>query len=136
MEYIHNTEQFQFHNTVVALGKFDGMHKGHQLIFDELIQYKQLGYQAAVFSFDRPPLNMLKHKHMRVIYTTNAIESVNMSLRKLTKNRGSFPSDEALLKLFYLALRNISQKWTMPIRDWKAALNRFTIEFGDRIAQL
>jgi len=40
-----------------------------------------------------------------------------MSLRKLTKNRGSFPSDEALLKLFYLALRNISQKWTMPIRD-------------------
>ena len=53
MEYIHNTEQFQFHNTVVALGKFDGMHKGHQLIFDELIQYKQLEYQAAVFSFDR-----------------------------------------------------------------------------------
>ena len=66
-------------------------------------------------------------------YTTNAIESVNMGLRKLSKNRGSFPSDEALTKLFYLALRNISQKWTMPIRDWKAALNRFTIEFGDRI---
>ena len=71
MEYIHNTEQFQFHNTVVALGKFDGMHKGHQLIFDELIKYKEMGYQAAVFSFDRPPLNMLKHKHMNVIYTTN-----------------------------------------------------------------
>ena len=58
---------------------------------------------------------------------TNAIESVNMSLRKITKNRSSFPSDEALLKLFYLALRNISRKWTMPIRDWKAALTRFTI---------
>ena len=69
MEYIHNTEQFQFHNTVVALGKFDGMHKGHQLIFDELLKYKEMGYQAAVFSFDRPPLNMLKHKHMSVIYT-------------------------------------------------------------------
>jgi putative transposase len=69
----------------------------------------------------------------RVIYTTNAIESVNMSLRKITKNRGSFPTDEALLKLFYLALRNISQKWTMPIRDWKAALNRFTIQFDDRM---
>ena len=80
--------------------------------------------------FDYPP------EIRKVIYTTNAIESVNMSLRKLTKNRGSFPSDEALLKLFYLALKNISQKWTMPIRDWKAALNRFTIEFGDRIAQL
>ena len=80
--------------------------------------------------FDYPP------EIRKVIYTTNAIESVNMSLRKLTKNRGSFTSDEALLKLFYLALKNISQKWTMPIRDWKAALNRFTIEFGERIAQL
>ncbi len=72
----------------------------------------------------------------KVIYTTNAIESVNMSLRKLTKNRGSFPSDEALLKLFFLALRNISLKWSMPIRDWKAALTRFTIEFGDRLSDL
>ena len=80
--------------------------------------------------FDYPP------EIRKVIYTTNAIESVNMSLRKLTKNRGSFPSDEALLKLFYLALRNISKKWTMPIRDWKAALTRFTIQFGDRISQI
>ena len=71
----------------------------------------------------------------KVIYTTNAIESVDMSLRKITKNRGSFPSDEALSKLFYLALRNISQKWNMPIRDWKAALNRFSIEFEDRLPQ-
>ena len=71
----------------------------------------------------------------KVIYTINAIESLNMSLRKITKNRGSFPSDEALLKLFYLALQNISQKWTMPIRDWKAALNRFTIQFDDRMPQ-
>ena len=79
--------------------------------------------------FDYPP------EIRRVIYTTNAIESVNMSLRKITKNRGSFPSDDALLKLFYLALRNISKKWTMPIRDWKAALNRFTIQFEDRMPQ-
>ncbi len=71
----------------------------------------------------------------KVIYTTNAIESVNMSLRKITKNRGSFPSDEALIKLFYLALRNISRKWTMPLRDWKAALNRFTIQYDDRMPQ-
>ena len=71
-----------------------------------------------------------------MIYTTNAIESVNMSLRKITKNRGSFPSDEALLKLFYLALRSICQKWTMPIRVWKAARNRFTIQFEDRINNL
>lgn len=79
--------------------------------------------------FDYPP------EIRKVIYTTNAIESVNMGLRKVTKNRGSFPSDEALLKLFYLALKNISAKWTMPIRDWKAALNRFTIQFEDRMPQ-
>lgn len=69
----------------------------------------------------------------KVIYTTNAIESLNMSLRKVTKNRGSFPNDESMLKLLYLALNNIAKKWTMPIRDWKAALNRFSILFGDRM---
>ena len=79
--------------------------------------------------FDYPP------EIRKVIYTTNAIESVNTSLSKITKNRGSFPSDEALLKLFYLALRNISQKWAMPLRDWKEALNRFTIQFEDRMKQ-
>jgi putative transposase len=69
----------------------------------------------------------------KVIYTTNAIESVNMSLRKVTKNRGSFPNDDAVTKLLYLALNNIARKWTMPIRDWKAALNQFTILFEDRM---
>ena len=76
--------------------------------------------------FDYPP------QIRRIIYTTNAIESVNMSLRKITKNRGSFPSDDALLKLFYL-VANISKKWTMPLRDWKAALIRFTIQFEERM---
>ena len=71
----------------------------------------------------------------KVIYTTNAIESVNMSLRKVTKSRGSFPNDDALIKLYYLALRNISKKWTMPIQNWKAALNRFTILFDERMPQ-
>ena len=80
--------------------------------------------------FDYPP------EIRKVIYTTNAIESVNMGLRKLTKHRGAFPSDEALIKLLYLALRNISKRWTLPIRDWKAALNRFTIQFEGRIPQL
>ena len=80
--------------------------------------------------FDYPP------EIRKVIYTTNAIESVNMGLRKLTKHRGAFPSDEALIKLLYLALRNISTRWTLPIRDWKAALNRFTIQFEGRIPQL
>lgn len=69
----------------------------------------------------------------KVIYTTNAIESLNMSLRKVTKNRGHFPSDEAMFKLLYLALKNIAKKWTMPIRDWKSALNQFSIMFEERM---
>ena len=72
----------------------------------------------------------------KAIYTTNAIESLNMSLRKVTKNRGSFPNDEAMTKLLYLAMKNISKKWTLPIRDWKSALNQFTILFEDRMPAL
>ena len=68
----------------------------------------------------------------RAIYTTNAIESVNMTLRKVLKNHRTFPTDESALKVVYLALQNISKKWTMPIKDWKAALNRFAIAYEER----
>jgi putative transposase len=69
----------------------------------------------------------------KAIYTTNAIESTNMSIRKIIKNRGLFPNEEAMTKLVYLALRNIKKKWTMPIRDWGPALNQFAIIFGNRV---
>jgi len=69
----------------------------------------------------------------RAIYTTNAVESLNSSLRKVTKNRAAFPTDDALIKIFYLALTNASKKWTMPIKEWGAALNQFAIYFGDRV---
>jgi len=69
----------------------------------------------------------------KIIYTTNAIESLNMSLRKVTKARGSFPNDEAVFKLLYLALRNIAKKWTMPVNAWKDALNRFAIIYETRL---
>jgi putative transposase len=69
----------------------------------------------------------------KIIYTTNAIESLNMSLRKVTKARGSFPNDEAVSKLLYLALRNIAKKWTMPVHDWRTALNRFAIIYENRL---
>ena len=72
----------------------------------------------------------------KAIYTTNAIESVNRSLRKISKNRGVFPHEESLLKLYYLALERIAKKWTMPIHSWNEALNRFAIEFGDRMPPL
>jgi len=69
----------------------------------------------------------------RVIYTTNTIESLNMTLRKVTKNRSLFPNDEAVFKLMYLALRNISKRWTMPIKNWSGALNQFAILFEGRV---
>lgn len=69
----------------------------------------------------------------KVIYTTNAIESLNMSLRKIIKIRASFPNEDAVKKLLFLALQNISKKWTMPIRDWGSAINQFAIRFEGRI---
>jgi putative transposase len=72
----------------------------------------------------------------RVIYTTNAIESLHMQLRKIIKNRGHFPSDEAAAKLIYLALRNITARWKMPPVFWKAAMNQFAIRYADRFAVL
>ncbi|WP_263078608.1 IS256 family transposase [Endozoicomonas sp. Mp262] len=69
----------------------------------------------------------------KAIYTTNAIESLNSVIRKAIKNRKIFPTDQSVLKVIYLATEKASAKWTMPIRDWKAAMNRFEIMFPDRI---
>jgi len=66
-------------------------------------------------------------------YTTNAIESLNSVIRKAVKKRKLFPSDDSAKKVVYLAIQQASKKWTMPIRNWKAALNRFMIEFEDRL---
>jgi transposase-like protein len=68
----------------------------------------------------------------RVIYTTNAIESVNAGVRKIIKTRGHFPTDEAALKLIWLALRNITADWGLPVHHWKEAMNQFAILHGDR----
>lgn len=70
----------------------------------------------------------------KAIYTTNAIESLNSVIRKVIKKRKLFPSDESANKVVYLATQNASKKWTMPIRNWKSALNRFMIEFEDRLS--
>ncbi|MDP8161205.1 IS256 family transposase, partial [Pasteurella atlantica] len=70
----------------------------------------------------------------KAIYTTNAIESVNSVIRKVINKRKLFPTDDSAKKVVYLAIQNASKKWTMPIRDWKLALNKFMIEFDDRLA--
>ncbi|EDY82741.1 transposase, Mutator family [Verrucomicrobiia bacterium DG1235] len=84
-------------------------------------------WERVVPFFDYPP------EIRKIIYTTNAIESLNSSFRKVSRHRNLFPTLDSLYKLFYLSAKNISKKWTHPVRDWPAALNRFTIEFGERI---
>ena len=70
----------------------------------------------------------------KAIYTTNAIESLNSVVRKAVKKRKLFPTDDSAMKVIYLAIREASKKWTMPIQNWKPAMNRFMIEFEDRLA--
>ena len=69
----------------------------------------------------------------RVIYTTNAIESLNSVIRHAIKKRKVFPTDESVKKVVWLAIQSASQKWTMPLQDWRMAMSRFIIEFGDRL---
>ncbi len=68
----------------------------------------------------------------KIIYTTNAIESLNSVIRKAIKNRRIFPNDKSAFKVIYLAVQQASKKWTMPLREWKPAMNRFQIEYGER----
>jgi Transposase and inactivated derivatives len=71
----------------------------------------------------------------KVIYTTNAIKSLNSVIRKAIKKRKLFPNDDAAMKVIYLAVDQAAKKWTMPIRNWKPALNHFVIEFEDRLSE-
>ena len=77
--------------------------------------------------FDYPP------EIRKAIYTTNAIESLNSVIRSATKRRKLFPNENSAMKVVYLAIMQASKKWTMPIQNWRAAMNRFEIEFGDRL---
>jgi transposase-like protein len=80
--------------------------------------------------FDFPPAIR------RAIYTTNAIESLNSVIRKFTRNRKIYPNEESALKLVFMAIREASRKWTMPIHHWKQALNHFAILYEDRMPEL
>jgi putative transposase len=72
----------------------------------------------------------------KVIYTTNAIESLNSVIRKAIKNRRIFPNDTSAFKIVFLAIQKASEKWTMPIRNWKPAMNRFLVEYEDRFSDI
>ncbi|MET3115351.1 transposase-like protein [Pedobacter sp. CG_S7] len=71
----------------------------------------------------------------KINYTINPIEGIHLQIRKITKTKGAFPSEQALMKLIYLVIKNISEKWTMPFHNWRLAFSQLFILFGDRILQ-
>jgi putative transposase len=95
--------------------------------YPTIVKQWRLKWPDIVAMFDFPPAIR------KAIYTTNAIESVNSVIRKFTRNRKQYPNEESALKLVYLAIHEASKKWTMPIRNWKVALNHFAIMFEDRL---
>ena len=107
----------------------------------ELVNFKKLWdvrYPAISKSCERNWQNIIlffsfAEELRRAIYTTNAIESLNMSLRKTTKTRGSFPSEEAAIKLLYLGVKKAAKKWTMPIRNWGLAHSQLAIKYQNRL---
>jgi putative transposase len=95
--------------------------------YPTIVKQWRLKWTDIIALFDFPPAIR------KAIYTTNVIESVNSVIRKFTRNRKQYPNAESALKLVYLAIHEASQKWTMPIVGWKAALNHFAIVFEDRL---
>lgn len=108
----------------MALADFRVKYPKHQVVADVW----ERNWQRVIPFFEFP------EEIRKIIYTTNAVESLHMTLRKVTKNRGSFPSQEAAIKLLYLALHNVSKKWD-TVQGWRQALRQFTIRWPDRIEQ-
>jgi len=95
--------------------------------YSTIVKMWRAKWRDIITLFDYPPAIR------KAIYTTNAIESVNSVIRKYTRNRKQYPNEESALKMVYLAIHEASKKWTMPIRNWKQALNHFAILFEDRM---
>ena len=98
-------------------------------VYPRISQSWRRHWSKLITLFDYPP------EIRKVIYTTNAVESLNYSLRRVLNNRGAFPDDDSVRKLLYLAINKASKKWTMPLHNWLAALNRFMIMFPNRLPQ-
>ena len=108
----------------LALDAFRIKYPRHQVVADVWAR----SWQRVIPFFEFP------EEIRRIVYTTNAVESLHMTLRKVTKNRGSFPTQEAAIKLIYLAVQNVSRKWH-TVQNWREALRQFTIRWPERIEQ-
>ena len=96
-------------------GKYPSIERSWRRNWDKLITF-----------FDYPP------EIRKIIYTTNAIESLNSVIRKSIRNRKIFPNEQSAMKVIYLAIMKASERWTKPLRDWKAAMNLFAIKYEER----
>jgi putative transposase len=108
----------------VALAEFRAKYPKHQVVADVWSR----NWERVIPFFEFPP------EIRKIIYTTNAVESLHMTLRKVTKNRGSFPTQDSAVKLLYLALQQVSKKWQF-VQGWTQALQQFTIRWPERIEQ-
>ena len=118
---------YQASTEELALQQLDNLEKNWGEQYPQIIKSWRDNWENVATLFQYPP------DIRKAIYTTNAIESLNSVIRKATKQRKVFPTNQSAMKVVYLAITAASKKWTMPIRNWKPALNRFTIEFGERI---
>ena len=118
---------YQANTEELALQQLDSLEKNWGNQYPQIIKSWRDNWENVATLFQYPP------DIRKAIYTTNAIESLNSVIRKATKQRKIFPTNQSAMKVVYLAITAASKKWTMPIRNWKPALNRFTIEFGERI---
>ncbi|MDP3941981.1 MAG: transposase, partial [Methylotenera sp.] len=98
-------------------------------VFPSFAPSWRINWTRLTVFFDYPPA------FRKVIYTTNALESLNASLKKVLKPKKSYMDDEAMMNVIYLNAHRIASKWTMPVRDWGLALGQFAVMFGsDRVA--
>ena len=118
---------YQAKTEAQALQQLDSLEKTWGEKYPQIIKSWQDNWDNVATLFQYPP------DIRKAIYTTNAIESLNSVIRKATKQRKVFPTNQSAMKVVYLAISAASKKWTMPIHHWKLALNRFTIEFGERV---
>ena len=114
-----------------ALGELDAFERGSWgQKFPTVVAAWRRAWDKVIPFFAFPPAVR------KVIYTTNAIESINARLRKIIKTRGHFPSDDAATKLIWLALRNITADWGRAAHDWKSAMNQFAILYAERFTNV
>ena len=95
--------------------------------FPSITQSSRSRWEQVIPFFSYPP------EIRKVVYTTNAIESINASIRKVTSKRGAFPTADSVRKVLYLAITRASARWRRPVKDWSAALNHFAIVFEGRV---